>query len=323
MRCLLVGSGNIGQQHIRALRSVVQNVEVIALRSGRGGMIAPGLVDREVRDRSAALASNPDFAIVADPAPCRPESAAPLISANIPVFLEKPIACDAAGMTILQAAAASNRRVLVGYVLRHDPSLLKFRETLQAGVIGRLLTLQLETGQALGDWRPGRDPMQSISAKPETGGGVLFELSHEIDAARWLLGELEVTHAVAGTLGELKMTVEDTALVLLRSERGATVTVQIDMARGMPTRRYRAVGTQATLTWDAGDGSVRLEADGAARTIYQGPVDRAALFRKQMQHFLAVVNGETRPVCALEDGAKTLAAVLDARRMAGLAAAPA
>jgi predicted dehydrogenase len=318
MRCVLVGLGSIGKRHVRALRAVVPDVEIVALRSGRGEIAAAGLVDREIHDRGSVLDAKPDFAIVADPASQHAESAAPLISAGIPVLLEKPIACDAVGMAALQAASRNNTRVLVGYVLRHDPGLTTFRDAILTAKIGRLLLLDLEAGQALADWRPGQDPARSISAKPETGGGVLFELSHEIDAACWFLDDVDVVHAVANSLGELRVPVEDTAALLLRSRTGSIATVKIDMARRVGMRRYRAVGTAGTVQWDAGTATVSMETEQGTQLLYQGSPDRDAVFRKQIQHFIDVANGKAKALCTLEDGAKALAVVLDARRKAGL-----
>lgn len=324
MRCLLIGLGSIGKRHIRALRSVSPDVEIVAYRSANGAPDPSGLVDREIHDRAAILDAKPDLAIIADPAPQHAESAAPLITAGIPVLLEKPVATDQDGIAKLQAASRNNKRVLVGYVLRHDPGLMCFRDSIAGGKIGRLLMLDLEAGQALADWRPGADPRRSISAKAETGGGVLFELSHEIDGGRWLLGgDVEVVDAAAGSLGDLRLPVEDTAVVLLRSSSGAAATVRIDMARRVAARRYRAVGTGGTLEWDAGKGTVTLETSEGAAVIHQGSPDRDALFRTQMQHFLAVARGEAEPLCTLDDGIDTLALVLAARRKAGLEAVPA
>lgn len=318
MRCLLIGSGGIGQRHARALRALARDVEIVALRSGHGGPLPNGVVDREIVSRDQALTLKPDCVIVANPASRHAESAAPFIAAGIPVLLEKPVTIDAVSADTLRNAARDNTRVLVAHVLRHDPALAKFRDVLKQGAIGRLVTLHLEAGQALANWRPRQDVMRSISARAETGGGVMFELSHEVDSARWLLGEVETVCALAATCGEPRIEVEDAALISLRSASGAIALVQIDMARGAALRRYRAIGTEGTLTWSSEEGSVHLEKIGEARVISVTPLARDDLFLRQMEHFLAVMRGEASPLCSLEDGVRTLSVVLDARRKAGL-----
>jgi predicted dehydrogenase len=318
-RCLLVGTGSVGQRHVRALRSLEPEIEIVALRSGRGQPLPAGIVDHELYDSDEALALHPDCAIIANPAPLHAESAIPLVSTGIPVLLEKPLAVDAVAAQALLSAGRNNSRILVGYVLRHDAGLTRFREALRSGLIGKLVTLHLEAGQALAEWRPGINPIHSISAQEATGGGVIFELSHEIDSARWLLGDIVITHAIAGRCGELSLEVEDTAVISGRSSTGALVLIQIDMARQPMLRRYRAIGTAGTLIWTADEGHVYLEHAGGTRLIHAAETDRDELFRCQMAHFLAVVRGETAPICSLEDGARTLDSVLRARREAGLA----
>lgn len=318
MRCLLIGSGSIGRRHAAALRGLVPDAEIVALRSGVGGTLPPGTVNREIRGHAEAIKLDPDCAIIANPAPLHAESAAEFVRAGVPVLLEKPIATDAGGMRLLLEAAKNNPRVLCGYVLRHDPALAKFRQALRDGAVGRRVTLHLESGQALSDWRETDDPARSISARRETGGGVLFELSHEIDAARWLLGEVDPVQAMAATRGALPIEVEDTALVGLRAADGTLALAQIDMARRVALRRYRAVGTDATMEWIAAQGSVRIETGDETRVLCHEPCSRDELFRRQMRHFLDVAAGRSVPLCGLEDAAETLTAVLRARQLAGL-----
>jgi len=317
MRCVLIGAGNIGQRHARALRALAPEAEIVALRSGRGGALPPGVADREIYDPREALALRPDCAIVADPAPHHPSSAIPMIAAGIPVLIEKPIAVDAAGAEALSAAARDPNKILVGYVLRHDEALGKFRDWLRGGIVGNIVSVHLEAGQSLAQWRTGSDLARSISARPETGGGVLFELSHELDSARWLLGEIESLQALADRRGRPALAVEDTALLLLRCEQGPAL-VQIDMTRGTALRRYRAVGTLGTLAWTAADGTVRFELPDETRILHSKAPERDARLHRQMAHFLAVVRGGAKPLCTLDDGVRALTAALQARRDAGL-----
>ena len=82
--------------------------------------------------------------------------------------------------------------VVVGCNLRYMPSLQRVQEVLRRGVLGRIVRAQFEVGQNLAQWRPGRELGTSYSACAEQGGGVLLDLVHEVDLARWMLGPLEV-----------------------------------------------------------------------------------------------------------------------------------
>ena len=78
----------------------------------------------------------------------------------------------------------------VGCNLRFLPSLQRLKDLIAQGVIGRIVRASFEAGQWLPDWRPRQDYRKSYSADPDSGGGVLFDLIHEIDAAYWILGDL-------------------------------------------------------------------------------------------------------------------------------------
>ncbi|MFX7793064.1 Gfo/Idh/MocA family oxidoreductase, partial [Acinetobacter baumannii] len=70
------------------------------------------------------------------------------------------------------------------------------RQMIQEGVIGNLYNAFIEIGQYLPDWRPTKDYRETVSAKTELGGGVLLELSHELDYAQWILGSLTPKYVV-------------------------------------------------------------------------------------------------------------------------------
>ena len=57
------------------------------------------------------------------------------------------------------------------------------------------------------------DYKETVSAKAELGGGVLLELSHEIDYLRWIFGEFNWVSAWHGKLSNLGIDVEDASLI--------------------------------------------------------------------------------------------------------------
>jgi predicted dehydrogenase len=106
------------------------------------------------------------------------------------LFIEKPLANTPDGLPELLADCRANGlALLVAYNFRFYQPLQLMRDAVQSGCIGRVVSARAEVGQYLPDWRPGADYRQSVTARAELGGGVLLELSHEIDYLRWLVGE--------------------------------------------------------------------------------------------------------------------------------------
>ena len=97
--------------------------------------------------------------------------------------------------------------------------------------IGQILHVQVDCGSYLPDWRKGTDYRESVSAKAELGGGVLLELSHELDYIRWFFGEMISISANIQNSGTLGIDVEDDIskkyvrnLSLLKENKGHDIT---------------------------------------------------------------------------------------------------
>ena len=105
-------------------------------------------------------------------------------------MIEKPLADRLEGTDALATEARDqHRKVQIAYNLRFHPGLLKLRDLIQTGELGRVFWVRAEAGQYLPDWRPSQDYRQSYTARRDLGGGILLDGSHEIDYLMWLLGK--------------------------------------------------------------------------------------------------------------------------------------
>jgi predicted dehydrogenase len=178
------------------------------------------------------------------------------------------------------------------------------REVVVGGGIGRPLSLRAEAGQHLPTWRPGADYRVTVSARAELGGGAVLELSHELDYARWILGEAAAVSARAGRLSDLDIDVEDVAEIVVEFRSGALGSVHLDMVRQPAGRACRIIGTGGTVEWDVGEPSVRLF--------------RSETYVEELRHFLRCVRTGEQPMVTGEDGRQALALALAAKESARL-----
>ncbi|MFM7547849.1 MAG: Gfo/Idh/MocA family protein, partial [Cyanobacteriota bacterium] len=239
-RILVCGLGSIGRRHLRLLHELNPSSELAAWRSGHGpGCPEEDLLVARFSSLEEALAWQPDAAIVASPAPLHCAQAWELAAAGVALLIEKPLGTGEepqAAWQPLQSAAVNGLPILVGYVLRHDPALAVLQAWLASGRIGSLVSVHGRCGSWLPDWRPGTDYRRGVSARRELGGGVLLELSHDLDLLRSLLGPLTVTVADLSCSGLLEIGVEDRALLLLRTGAGARLSLQLDFCTRPPAR---------------------------------------------------------------------------------------
>ena len=252
---LVVGSGSIGMRHVASLRSLVPAAKVSFLReSGRSGS-SPAL-DPEFglfTSLEEAIAARPQLMVIANPSSMHLRYVQAAILAGIPFYAEKPVITSRADLTALRSVVDSAGAVpinMVGCNLRFLPSLRRLRALLQDKAIGRVVRATFEAGQWLPDWRPQQDYAQSYSAKAELGGGVLLDLIHEVDAARWLLGDFDTVQGTIGKFSDLAIETEDTAALILSRRQGPLTSIQLDYVSRTPVRRYTFIGDRGTLHWD-------------------------------------------------------------------------
>ncbi len=317
MRGLVVGLGSIGRRHLANLRTLLPDADLWALR--RTGADAPVPAVKVVSTLEAALEARPQFAILASPSPFHVAEALVLAEAGVHLLIEKPISDQREGLSRLIELCHNRSLVLMtGYNLRFAPSLQALREALPR--IGRVLSVRAEVGQYLPDWRPGSDYLRGVTARPELGGGVVLELSHEFDYLRWLLGEVASVCAVTGTRGDLGLAVEDLAEVLLTFESGAIGSVHLDLLQRAPTRTCRVVGTEGTLEWDGLRRGLRLFTQGGWTELLRpeaAPADRNRIYLEELSHFLTCIETGAAPRVTGEDGLRALEIALAVKASQG------
>lgn len=325
MNVLVVGFGSIARRHISNLRRLEPLAHVTVWRRkhhgpAKGEEDAP-LIDRWVFREDEALDPKPDAAFVTGPASDHVQVALLLAQHGVPVFIEKPLSSSLEGVDeLLCACAQKGVPLAVGYNFRFYKPLRAVRKAIGENRIGRLLAVWVDVGQYLPDWRPGVDYRQTVSAHRALGGGVLLELSHDIDYVRWLAGEVRSVSGRTARLADLDVDVEDTADISLQLENGVMAGLRLDMVQRIPCRMARFVGSEGTLVWDGM--AHRVQWATAAHPAWSDlwPADPGfdwnEMYVEELRDFLRCVREGGQPVVTGEDARRTLEVVLAARRSA-------
>jgi hypothetical protein len=204
--------------------------------------------------------------------------------------------------------------ILVGYVLRHSTDLQYFQTMLSENTVGQLLGATIDCGSYLPDWRPEQDYRITASARNDLGGGVMLELSHELDYANWLFGPFQSVDATLLNSGTLDINVEDTANLILTSKSGLTISIHLNFCRPGAVRQCILEGTEGHLLWDGLAHSVRLKDDNGEIRYWAFTEERDAMFREQLLHFLSCVEKGDKPKVSLDDGIAVMTLIEAARR---------
>jgi predicted dehydrogenase len=316
-RVLICGLGSIGKRHLRILRQHWPNLDIAVLRSGLGPACQEAkLANHIFTSLHDALAWKPEAAIIATPATDHLCKALPLARLGVPLLIEKPAGSGCELLTDWQELLnlAKSVPIAVAYVLRHDPCAAFVKHQLDIGKLGKIIEADFYCGSWLPDWRSGLDYREYVSARRDQGGGALLELSHELDLAQWLLGPIELGSSLLEQSGLLEIDVEDQAILVGRSEDGCSVTIRLNFCTKPARRRLTIRGSAGEIYWDIIDGNAEVaQGDTITPHTFASPISADERYYIQMKHFLSCAMQETRPMCSLAEGLKTLELVMQAR----------
>ncbi|KUF18290.1 Gfo/Idh/MocA family protein [Streptomyces silvensis] len=220
----VLGAGHMGADHVRRLARSVVGAHVVTVADpdrARAGAAVAGLGDVRVHaDPLAALAEPGVGAVlVASPDHAHEEALLAALDRGLPVLSEKPLAHDAAAaLRVVRAEARGGRRLIqVGFMRRYDTEYRRLKALLDAGGIGRPLLLHCRH--------------RNVASPPHFTSATLISssVSHEIDAARWLLGQevTAVTVVRPRASASAPAGLQDPQLVLFETDAGAIVDVEV------------------------------------------------------------------------------------------------
>ncbi|NQU63800.1 MAG: Gfo/Idh/MocA family oxidoreductase [SAR324 cluster bacterium] len=315
-RILVVGLGSIGKRHLQVLRDHWPDIYISVLRSSTGNDVPEEkLADKIVYTIEEAIDTKVQSAIIAIPAPYHLYAAKKFIEHGVHILVEKPLTESLASARELGSDLSKSTTVgLVGYCLRYDPNATKFKQLLEQKSIGDVLQVSIECGSYLPDWRPGQNYKKNVSSVKSLGGGVLLELSHEFDYARWFFGEIETVFAQYNNSSTLGIDVEDQADLLLTTKAGFPISVHIDFNTRYTRRYCTARGTKGDLIWDAVNNQIILNIVGKAPIVETENHDRNYIYVEQIRHFWDCIENNTTPNVSFTDGIKVLQ-IVDAARI--------
>lgn len=277
MRALVIGYGSIGRRHTRVLRELGCHVGIVSRHA-----LAEEPTFSSLRDAVAEI--RPDYVVIANETSLHRRTVGELVGAGFrgAVLIEKPLG-DGPAVDVGSFSSAA-----VAYNLRFHPILMSLADEL-AGQ--RIVAAEVYCGQYLPDWRPDSDYRSGYSADPARGGGVLRDLSHELDYLLWLCGSWRRAAALGGRFGPLPIESDDCWAVLAELDRCPAATLQINYLDRPGRRRITITTAEHTYVADFGQGA--LIRDGQPRNF---SVDRDDTYRAEHR---AMLWGDAARLCSI------------------------
>ena len=313
--CVLVlGTGSIGQRHLRVAQELGHGAVAMPTRAGgaRPELASYRVVASWAEAIEAAASSSTRLAIIATNTSRHLGDALRAVEAKFDLLIEKPLAPTSDGVAeLVRAVESSGRRAFVGCNLRFSRGFAEVRRKLPA--LGRIYSARVECQSYLPSWRPGTDHRTGYAARADEGG-VTRDLVHEIDYTTALLGTPRSVFARLVNTGELGIEAEESSDLSWVAPGGAVVSVRLDYLSRVRRRRSLIVGERGELEWDAIEQTVTVrDAEGGIERI-DVTQDRDDTMRAQLSAALAGCAGDDPgPIATLEDGVAAVG-IIDAAR---------
>ena len=202
------------------------------------------------------------------------------------LMIEKPVYQHGAAIVPDQFA-----RIKVAFNLRFHPALLEFRALLKTRTVHAVTAY---AGSYLPDWRPNTDYRKGYSALRAEGGGVLRDLSHELDYLQWIFGKWQRLTAIGGNLGSLGIDSDDVFSILFNTQHVPSISLSLNYLDTTTRRDVIALTDSGTVRLDLVAGTV--EADGKTETF---SIDRNGTYFAQHND---MVNNVDDVICDVAEG---------------------
>ncbi|MFC3051937.1 inositol 2-dehydrogenase [Kordiimonas pumila] len=306
----LIGAGRIGRIHAAnfanrpdiEVRYIVdylpEAAESLASEVGAKAVdVATALADSDIKGVVIASATNTHADLI--------EMAA---KAGKAIFCEKPIDLDMARTkACIKTAHDAGVPLLIGFNRRFDPNFAALKASLTKGSVGEVEMVHITS----------RDPSPPPVSYIKVSGGLFKDMMiHDLDMARWLLGEepCEVSAQASclidpeiGAAGDV-----DSALVTLKTASGKLCQIS--------NSRRACYGYDQRVEVHGSKGIIKLgnQLDSTV-SLNQGTGEQsdkiqhffleryAEAYRHEAAHFADILNGKNQPLVSGTDGEKALA----------------
>lgn len=240
MKIAIIGAGSIGSRHARILQDLKHEVVIVSSHVNNQHNTV------KYKSISDALKSEQfEYVVVASKTSQHVNDLDELRKAKFmgKVLIEKPLFAATEKLTKNKFEFAG-----VGYNLRFHPAISWLRETMPQ--LGQISSANFYIGQYLPSWRKNNKYQNSSSATISSGGGVLRDLSHELDLVQYFFGDWSHLTSTGGKFSNLEIETDDTFSILMQSKTCQAISIQLNYLDRIKQRNITINGDKGTIRID-------------------------------------------------------------------------
>ena len=232
-KVLVIGTGSIAQKHIDILNSLNYSVYVYS-ETNEKFFKKNSKITRLV---NLAKLNNFEFTILANKTTNHLRILKILIKQKMHIYCEKPIYYKKFNYQYIRNLIKKNKIVFHnGYQLRNDTKIKYIQKKLKNL---KIKSFQVSVGHDFNQWRKASIHKKSYFSDTKKGGGVIFELIHEINLINLLFGKIKKISTIKSNSENFKC--EDIAVSIIETKNKILGSLYQDMLSNVLFRYIKIV----------------------------------------------------------------------------------
>ena len=291
MRVLIIGFGSIGQRHYHILSDLVgqENITVISKQD------LPHINAYSTLKDTPNL-NNYDYIVIASETHLHYEQLTHLCSHTKDkiILVEKPL------FDKVHEKLDCKNTVLTAYNMRFHPVIQKLKALIADKPV---YATHIYCGSYLPRWRPEQDYRKGYSADQTRGGGVLRDLSHELDYITHLFGRLTTINTINSKISDLEITSDDFFTMVGITNQKTIVNLSLDYISKLHRRKILIHTQESSIEANLINNTIEVQNKNGDTELFSFPeADRDYTYIKMHE---SIIKNDFSQFCTFEEGLNT------------------
>ena len=288
LKVLIIGYGSIGQQHAKILKKFNCKIKVLTKQEKIPFTI--------IKNKSEIIQYNPDYVIISNNTSKHVEYLNFLEKnfSNKIVLTEKPISDKYKKLKL------KNNKYIVGYNLRFHPVIQFIKKEIKKKNIN---FISINVSTYLPEWRKNINYEISNSARKNYGGGLILELSHELDYIRWIFGNIKLFYSFNKHISNLKIDTDDILILFGEVNKKIKIIFNMNFFSRINQRSIQIDGKDFSLRGDLIKNHIEIFSNKKKKKYN---CDSFKISKTYIQEHQNVFKKDFKDFCTLDEAMNTL-----------------
>ena len=235
-KIIIIGSGTISKKHISVIKKQNYKIELNNISSRKFEKYSKS-------DLKKLAFLKPELIIVCSPSSKHFDHFKKIEEnfKNTKVLIEKPIF-----EKYYNIKKKLRNKYYVGYNLRFHPVIGFLKKFL---INKKIFSINVISHSYLPDWRK-IDYKKSVSAVKKLGGGVLLELSHELDYLKWIFKDIKILYSFNKKISKLNINTDDALSLIGKVKKNTLLNLNLNFFSKIINRTIKIDGDNFSLNAD-------------------------------------------------------------------------